>query len=162
MQAESLSDTAPAHPPRKAEVQNRSRPACSYPSGCYGGAWPWQGMQCCPHIYGFCHVFLSFSVIFRSFTSKMRLHISSCAGLWVTIKIVFSGGSANNIHLLVDAPREINVARNSAGKDKKPSPYYREKGISKTAQREIAEILMREKRNQSHVSGEETVTYKKR
>ena len=53
-------------------------------------------------------------------------------------------------------------ARNSAGKDKKPSPYYKEKGISKTAQREIAEILMREKRNQSHVSGEETVTYKKR
>ena len=78
------------------------------------------------------------------------------------IKIIFSGGSANNIHLLVDAPREINVARNSAGKDKKPSPYYKEKGISKTAQREIAEILMREKRNQSHVSGEETVTYKKR
>jgi carbon storage regulator len=38
----------------------------------------------------------------------------------------------------------------------------KEKGISKTAQREIAEILMREKRNQSHVSGEETVTYKKR
>lgn len=61
----------------------------------------------------------------------------------------------------MDAPREINVARNSAGKDKKPSPYYKEKGISKTAQREIAEILMREKRNQSHVSGEETVTYKK-
>ena len=96
----------------------------------------------------------------------LMLKLSLKPGEYITlghnIKIIFSGGSANNIHLLVDAPREINVARNSAGKDKKPSPYYKEKGISKTAQREIAEILMREKRNQSHVSGEETVTYKKR
>ena len=93
---------------------------------------------------------------------KLSLKPGEYITLGDNIKIIFSGGSANNIHLLVDAPREINVARNSAGKDKKPSPYYREKGISKTAQREIAEILMREKRNQSHVSGEETVTYKKR
>lgn len=92
---------------------------------------------------------------------KLSLKPGEYITLGDNIKIIFSGGSANNIHLLVDAPREINVARNSAGKDKKPSPYYKEKGISKTAQREIAEILMREKRNQSHVSGEETVTYKK-
>jgi carbon storage regulator len=81
----------------------------------------------------------------------LMLKLSLKPGEYITlgdnIKIVFSGGSANNIHLLVDAPREISVARNSAGKDKKPSPYYKEKGISKTAQREIAEILMREKRN---------------
>lgn len=63
------------------------------------------------------------------------------------IKVVFSGGSANNIHLLVDAPRELNIARSSAGKNAKPSPYYKEKGISPEAQREIAGILMREKRN---------------
>ena len=88
---------------------------------------------------------------------KLSLKPGEYITLGDNIKIIFSGGSANNIHL-----REINVARNSAGKDKKPSPYYKEKGISKTAQREIAEILMREKRNQSHVSGEETVTYKKR
>ena len=83
---------------------------------------------------------------------KLSLKPGEYITLGDNIKIIFSGGSANNIHLLVDAPREINVARNSAGKDKKPSPYYREKGISKTAQREIAEILMREKRNQSHVA----------
>ena len=91
---------------------------------------------------------------------KLSLKPGEYITLGDNIKIIFSGGSANNIHLLVDAPREINVARNSAGKDKKPSPYYKEKGISKTAQREIAEILMREKRNQLHVSGEETVTQK--
>ena len=104
----------------------------------------------CKHLYYNCLAYA------EKFTSFFTFVIED------NIKIIFSGGSANNIHLLVDAPREINVARNSAGKDKKPSPYYKEKGISKTAQREIAEILMREKRNQSHVSGEETVTYKKR
>ena len=66
---------------------------------------------------------------------KLSLKPGEYITLGDNIKIIFSGGSANNIHLLVDAPREINVARNSAGKDKKPSPYYKEKGISKTAQR---------------------------
>lgn len=65
------------------------------------------------------------------------------------IKVVFSGGSANNIHLLVDAPRELNIARNTAGKKTKESPYYRESGISAEAQREITSILMREKKRQS-------------
>ena len=65
------------------------------------------------------------------------------------IKVVFSGGSANNIHLLVDAPREMNIARSSAaGKKAKTSPYYKEKAISPQAQREIASIIMREKRKQ--------------
>ena len=30
------------------------------------------------------------------------------------IKVIFSGGSANNIHLLVDAPREVNIVTTSA------------------------------------------------
>ena len=57
---------------------------------------------------------------------KLSLKPGEYITLGDNIKIIFSGGSANNIHLLVDAPREINVARNSAGKDKKPSPYYKE------------------------------------
>ena len=93
---------------------------------------------------------------------KLSLKPGEYITLGDNIKIVFSGGSAYNIHLLVDALREVNIVRSIAGRDKKPSPYYKEKGISKAAQREIAEILMREKRNQLHVSGEETVTYKKR
>ena len=55
---------------------------------------------------------------------KLSLKPGEYITLGDNIKIIFSGGSANNIHLLVDAPREINVARNSAGKDKKPSPYH--------------------------------------
>jgi len=65
--------------------------------------------------------------------------------------VIFSGGSANNIHLLVDAPREINIARSSAGKKKDTTEpgagrYYKESGISDEAQKEIVSILMREKR----------------
>lgn len=58
----------------------------------------------------------------------LMLKLSLKPGEYITlgdnIKIILSEGSANNIHLLVDALREINVARNSAGKDKKPSPYH--------------------------------------
>lgn len=66
------------------------------------------------------------------------------------IKVVFSGGSANNIHLLVEAPKELNIARSSAGARKRPSPYYRESGISAQAQKEIQSILMREKHKRAH------------
>ena len=65
---------------------------------------------------------------------KLSLKPGEYITLGDNIKIIFSEGSANNIHLLVDALREINVARNSAGKDKKPSPYYKEKGINLNTQ----------------------------
>ena len=48
------------------------------------------------------------------------------------IKVVFSGGSANNMHLLVDAPRELAIDRSNtkANKAKNPYPYYKEKGYT--------------------------------
>lgn len=60
------------------------------------------------------------------------------------VRVIFSGGSANNIHLLVDAPRELNIVRSAAGNGRGNS-YYKEKGISEDAKREIREILRREK-----------------
>lgn len=30
------------------------------------------------------------------------------------IKIIFAGGSANNVHILVDAPKSVNIARSTA------------------------------------------------
>lgn len=80
---------------------------------------------------------------------KLTLKPGEFITIGENVKVIFSGGSANNIHLLVDAPREISIARSSAAKDaynqKKPSPYYKEQGISKEAQREIAQIIKREK-----------------
>ena len=58
------------------------------------------------------------------------------------VRVIYSGGSEGNIHLLIDAPRELNIvrskvlARNSANRsdsDKKTSrfisPYYAEQGL---------------------------------
>ena len=74
---------------------------------------------------------------------KLSLRPGENIDIGENVRVIFSGGSANNIHLLVDAPREVNIARSSAGG--KNSGYYREKGISDAAKREIADILMREK-----------------
>lgn len=90
---------------------------------------------------------------------KLTLKPGEFIRIGENIKVVFSGGSANNIHLLVDAPREIDIARSSARKSRTSAsgddaedasfsrevPYSREKGISPEAQQAIREILMREK-----------------
>ena len=74
---------------------------------------------------------------------KLTLKPGDYINIGERIKVVFSGGSANNIHLLIDAPKEYGIQRNS--KKKHTSPYYREKGISQEAQRQIVEIIKREK-----------------
>ncbi len=77
---------------------------------------------------------------------KLTLKPGDFIDIGSEIKVVFSGGSANNIHLLVDAPKELNIARSAAGKKTRKNPYYRETGISAEAQKEITNILMREKK----------------
>lgn len=76
---------------------------------------------------------------------KLTLKPGEYINIGENVKVIFSGGSANNIHLLIDAPREVNIERSSAGVVKKSSPYYKEQAISKEAQREIVEIIKREK-----------------
>lgn len=80
---------------------------------------------------------------------KLTLKPGEYISIGENVKVIFSGGSANNIHLLIDAPREVAVARSNANpidaSEKKVSPYYKEKAISKEAQREIAQIIKREK-----------------
>ena len=82
---------------------------------------------------------------------KLSLRPGEFIDIGENVRVIFSGGSANNIHLLVDAPREINIARSSAAKKKDTTEpdagrYYKESGISDEAQKEIVSILMREKR----------------
>ena len=82
---------------------------------------------------------------------KLTLRPGEFIDIGENVRVIFSGGSANNIHLLVDAPREINIARRSAAKKKDTTEpgagrYYKESGISDEAQKEIVSILMREKR----------------
>lgn len=84
---------------------------------------------------------------------KLTLKPGDFINIGEEIKVVFSGGSANNIHLLIDAPRELNIKRNKAVKNissesgkKQPAGYYAESGISKEAQQKIVQILMQEKK----------------
>ena len=78
---------------------------------------------------------------------KLTLQPGEFIRIGENVKVIFSGGSANNIHLLIDAPREINIDRSNTKANKKnnPSTYYKEKRISHEAQRQIASIIKREK-----------------
>ncbi len=79
---------------------------------------------------------------------KLTLKPGEYIDIGDNIKVIFSGGSANNIHLLVDAPREVNIVRSLVKKaaGEKVDEYKKEEGISQEAQKEIVDILMREKR----------------
>ena len=70
------------------------------------------------------------------------------------VRVIYSGGSEGNIHLLIDAPRELNIvrskvlARNSAS-DKKTSrfisPYYAEQGLSPETLNKIRRLIKEDK-----------------
>ncbi len=75
---------------------------------------------------------------------KLTLKPGDYIDIGPEIRVVFSGGSANNVHLLIDAPRSLNIARSSANKEQ-AALYYKEQGISLAAKREIASILKRER-----------------
>lgn len=77
---------------------------------------------------------------------KLSLRPGEFINIGDNVRVVFSGGSSNNIHLLIDAPREVNIVRSKAIKEKRDDrTYYSEKKISKDAQKQIERILMEEK-----------------
>lgn len=70
------------------------------------------------------------------------------------IKVVYTGGSGNNAHILVDAPKSMNVVRSDTMEKygmtpdaKKPAKHYRDREISPEAKAKIKAILMEERRN---------------
>ena len=56
-------------------------------------------------------------------------------------------GAGNHIRLLVDAPRDVNIARNKTetNPERRKDTYYAEPGISREAQAEIKKILWNER-----------------
>ena len=69
------------------------------------------------------------------------------------VKVIFSGGSSNNLHILVDAPRKYNVVRNTmleknsktAEEKKQYKSYYKESGLSEEAKKQIRDIIVKDK-----------------
>ena len=71
------------------------------------------------------------------------------------IRVVYSGGSEGNIHLLIDAPRELNIvrskvlARNKEKEGKEASrfisPYYAESNLSPDTLNKIRRLIKEDK-----------------
>ncbi len=69
------------------------------------------------------------------------------------IKVVYTGGSNNNGHLLVDAPKSMNIARSGAlkkyGMAAEPGNevrHHKDRQLSPEAQAKIKAILMEERK----------------
>lgn len=91
---------------------------------------------------------------------KLTLKPGEYINIGKDIKIIFSGGSANNMHILVDAPREFSIVRNrvlernAQTEDEKHNlkTYYKENGLSKEAKEQIKNIIVREKRQKKNAT----------
>lgn len=64
------------------------------------------------------------------------------------IKVIFAGGSANNMHVLIDAPKKINLVRSKLVEKDKRNTYYKDKSLSKVAVKEIQKIVNSDKESQ--------------
>lgn len=69
------------------------------------------------------------------------------------IKVVYTGGSGNNGHLMIDAPKSMNIARSSTFEKYGLAPgpgnevkHYRDQEPSPEAKAKIKAILMEDKR----------------
>ena len=69
------------------------------------------------------------------------------------IKVVFTGGSANNMHVLVDAPRSMNIVRSTALEKYGMAPdpgnevkHHKDRELSPEAKEKIKAILMEERK----------------
>lgn len=59
------------------------------------------------------------------------------------IKVIFAGGTGNNMHLMIDAPRELNIARSKLLE--KRESYYVDQKLPQEAVRQIQKIIMENK-----------------
>lgn len=64
------------------------------------------------------------------------------------IKVIFSGGSANNIHVLIDAPRKYNLVRSKVVEKEKRAVYYKDKQLSQESMKKIKTIINQDKKKQ--------------
>lgn len=79
---------------------------------------------------------------------KLSLRAGEYLMIGGNIKLVFTGGSGNNAHIMIDAPKEISIVRSRAAEKRglaEPSPYYKDASLSSEAQRKIRQILKEEK-----------------
>ena len=80
-------------------------------------------------------------------TRRIMLKISLKQGQYVNIgdniRVVYVGGTGNHGRLMIDAPKEVKIARSTVEQnpERRKDTYYPEPAISKEAQDEIKKIL---------------------
>ena len=74
---------------------------------------------------------------------KLTVHPGEYIQIGDNIKVVFAGGSGNNIHVLVDAPREVGIVRSTLLEER--DSYYVDEKLPEEAVREIKRIIMKNK-----------------
>ena len=86
---------------------------------------------------------------------KLTIKPGEFINIGENVRVIYSGGSEGNIHLLIDAPKEINIvrskvlARNNTDPDKKSSrfisPYYAESNLSPETLSKIRRLIKEDK-----------------
>ena len=78
---------------------------------------------------------------------KLSLKQGQYVNIGDNIRVVYVGGSGNHARLLIDAPRELNIARSTTEENlaRRRETYYAEPGISREAQQKIKRILWNER-----------------
>ena len=84
-------------------------------------------------------------------TRRIMLKISLKQGQYVNIgdniRVVYVGGTGNHGRLMIDAPKDVRIARSTVEQnpERRKDTYYPEPAISKEAQDEIKKILWNER-----------------
>jgi carbon storage regulator len=78
---------------------------------------------------------------------KISLKQGQYVNIGDNIRVVYVGGTGNHGRLMIDAPKEVKIARSTAEQnpERRKDTYYPEPAISKEAQDEIKKILWNER-----------------
>ncbi len=83
----------------------------------------------------------------RSIMLKISLKQGQYVNIGDNIRVVYVGGTGNHGRLMIDAPKEVKIARSTVEQnpERRKDTYYPEPAISKEAQDEIKKILWNER-----------------
>ena len=78
---------------------------------------------------------------------KISLKQGQYVNIGDNIRVVYVGGTGNHGRLMIDAPKEVKIARSTVEQnpERRKDIYYPEPAISKEAQDEIKKILWNER-----------------
>ena len=73
---------------------------------------------------------------------KITLKPGQYVNIGDDIRVVFAGGTGNNIRLLIDAPREVPIARNTAERnpERRKDTYYKKNQFRMRRSRKLREF----------------------